>query len=144
MSFGHKAVISSLSKLNIESKNYFIKLIQFSMLLKVIGVILSLSELSIESKKFFYKNCSVSYEIWDYHIQSESLAVILSHSSHFFTFKTKHPIKNLNTQSFHTNIWQLRYLENISCSLCLVNNHGTYICDIGLPNFSKFCLSIIT
>ena len=39
LSFGHKAVISSLSKLNIESKN------------------------------FFYKSCSVWYAIWDYHIK---------------------------------------------------------------------------
>ena len=36
LSFGHKAVISSLSKLNIESKN------------------------------FFYKSCSVWYAIWEY------------------------------------------------------------------------------
>ena len=42
LSFGHKAVISSLSKLNTESKN------------------------------FFYKSCSVWYTIWKSHIRSES------------------------------------------------------------------------
>ena len=42
MSFGPKAVISSLSKLNIESKN------------------------------FFYKRCSVWYAIWECQIKSES------------------------------------------------------------------------
>ena len=42
LSFGHEAVISSLSKLNIESKN------------------------------FFYKRCSVWYAYLDYDIKSES------------------------------------------------------------------------
>ena len=42
LSFGHKAVISSLSKLNIESKN------------------------------FFYRSCSVWYATWKYHIKNES------------------------------------------------------------------------
>ena len=31
LSFGHKAVISSLFKLNIESKTYFTKVVQFGM-----------------------------------------------------------------------------------------------------------------
>ena len=53
MSLGPKAVISSLSKLNIELKN------------------------------FFYKSCSVWYAIIECGIQSESKAVILSHSSNF-------------------------------------------------------------
>ena len=52
MSFGHKAVISSLFKLNIVSEN------------------------------LFYKSCLVWYAPWKYDIKSESLAVIWTHISH--------------------------------------------------------------
>ena len=48
-------------------------------------VILSLSKLNIESKHFFYKTCSVCYAIWDYQVKSESEAVISSQSNHFVT-----------------------------------------------------------
>ena len=37
LSFGHKAVISSLSKLNIESKTSFTKVAQFGMLFEIIS-----------------------------------------------------------------------------------------------------------
>ena len=63
MSFGHKAVISSLSKLNMESKTSFTKIAQFGMLLENItekvkvklsfghkAVISSLSKLNIRAK----------------------------------------------------------------------------------------------
>ena len=63
MSFGHKAVISSLSKLNMESKTFFTKIAQFGMLLENItekvkvklsfshkAVISSLSKLNIRAK----------------------------------------------------------------------------------------------
>ena len=66
LSFGHKAVISSLSKLHIESKNFFSKGAQVGILFEIIkykarvklsfghkAVISSLSKLNIESKNFF-------------------------------------------------------------------------------------------
>ena len=37
LAFGHKAVISSLSKLNIESKTSFTKVVQFGMLFEIIS-----------------------------------------------------------------------------------------------------------
>ena len=73
LSFCHKAVILSLSKLNIKSKNNFTKIAQFginfeneaykvtvelSFGLKVI--ILSLSKLNIESKTYFTKVVQVN------------------------------------------------------------------------------------
>ena len=76
LSFGHKAVISSLPKLNMESKNFFYKSCLFGMLFKIMtskvkvklsfghkAVISSLSKLNIESKNFFYKTFSVWYSI---------------------------------------------------------------------------------
>ena len=72
LSFGQISVILLLSRLNIESKGFFTKVVQFGMpfenvtkKVKVklsfgqIAVISSLSKLNIESKSFFYKNCSV-------------------------------------------------------------------------------------
>ena len=85
LSFGHKAVISSLSKLNMESKNFFYKsclvwyaIKDYDKKVKVklsFGqktVISSLSKLNIESKNFFYESCSIWYAIWYYHIKNES------------------------------------------------------------------------
>ena len=84
LSFCHKAVILSLSKLNIESKTYFTKVAQFGILLGIIkykifekvaykvkvelsfglkAIILSLSKLTIKSENFFYKSCSFRYAI---------------------------------------------------------------------------------
>ena len=76
LSFGHKVVILSLSKLNIKSKTSFTKVLQFGMLFENVtknvkvklsfglkAVILSLFKLNIESKNFFYKICSVWYAI---------------------------------------------------------------------------------
>ena len=59
LSFGHKAVISSLSKLN------------------------------IKSEILLFKSLSVWYAILECYIKSESLAVICSYSIHFVTFWTK-------------------------------------------------------
>ena len=50
------------------------------------AVILSLSKLNVESKNFFYKTCSVWYVTLECGIKSESLAVLWSSSSHFVTF----------------------------------------------------------
>ena len=76
LSFGHKAVISSLSKLNTKSKNFFYKsssvwyaIWEFHIKTKVElsfsqnAVILSLSKLNTESKTSFYKSCSVCHAI---------------------------------------------------------------------------------
>ena len=51
------------------------------------AVILSLSKLNIESKSFFQKSCSVWYAILECHIKSESSAVIWSQSSHIKGFE---------------------------------------------------------
>ena len=85
LSFGHKAVISSLSKLNTESKNFFYKscsvwyaIWEYHIKSEIKlpfghkAVISSLSKLNMESKNFFYKSCSVWYAIWEYDIKSES------------------------------------------------------------------------
>ena len=76
MSSGQKAVISSLSKLNIESKTSLTKVVKFGMPFENItlkvkvklsfgqkAVISSLSKLNIESKNFIFQSCSVWYAI---------------------------------------------------------------------------------
>ena len=82
LSFGHKAVISSFSNLNVESKNF-----------------LSLSKRNIKSENFFYKSCLFCYPILEYDIKIESLALNWSNSSHFVTFCSKHQIENKDYKS---------------------------------------------
>ena len=67
LSFCHKAVILSLSILNIKSKTSFTKGVQFGMLFENVSykeeVILSLSILNIESNELFYRSCLNWYDI---------------------------------------------------------------------------------
>ena len=77
LSFGLKAIISSLSKLDVKSKN------------------------------FFYKTCSVWYVTWESGIKSESLAVLWSSSSHFVTFLANDQIRTFLFQRMYNLVCYL-------------------------------------
>ena len=62
-------------------------------------VILSFSKLNIESKTFFLKTGSVGYATQEHGIKGESLAFPWSHGSQLVTFVTNHQIKKILFQS---------------------------------------------
>ena len=92
--FGQKAVVWSLSKLNIESKNFFYKSCsvwyavwecQIKAKVKLLfghkAVISSLSKQSIEQKKIFCKSCSVWYTIWECGVEIEKFGQVIKVNS---------------------------------------------------------------
>ena len=131
MSIGHTSIILSLSKQSIKGNIWFYKscsvylscsvryaIWEYGIKVKVelsFGhkpVILSLSELNIESKNLFYKSCSIWYAIWECDIESKSLTVIWSDTSHFITFWTKHQIRKFLLPKLTSLVCFLRMSHN--------------------------------